>query len=220
MAPRIPSRVNSEVLRKYAASDEPFYVIKMSHVGDASPYEHQDDHGRVYIFKWEVKEGGHILRVPQSVWEARGSQFAHQLMEQRKQQNPLVFVRAEFQSQGGEMVTRLVHTQETAGSSPVPATKVITDADIATIVAATSPGSLAPSSLVVEEDEPVAPAEESEEGPFLHDGIAVLVKDKAYRVPELATSLDATEDDVRAAIAYEGSGLHIASGGWVKIKSA
>lgn len=212
---RLPNLLNSSILAKYTEPGEPVYVIKASLVGDVSPYEHQDDHGRLYIFRWDVKEGGHILRVPKSVWEANKSAMAHSLQEQKGSRVPIVFVRSEIQSLGGEEVTRLAHTQKITGSIPVPATKV-TDADIEAMVAARDPGSLAPSSIVVDDD-----VVESGElgGQFLHEGIAALVQEKAYRVPELAEATGATEAEVRAAIAFESSGLHVAAGGWVKLKS-
>jgi len=54
------------------------------------------------------------------------------------------------------------------------------------------------------------------EFPFLHDAIAAKVAERAYRVGDLVQELGASEDEVRAAIAFEGSGLHIAGAGWVK----
>ncbi len=202
---RLPSRVSSEILARYAKPGEPMVRLKASNIGDVSPYELSDENGRSFIFRWNVKSGGHELLIPVSIWMENKAALAHALLDRRNPPVPLIPLFELPQEQGGQTVSCQPHTLETAGSTPAPATIPDIAEVIAEIKEATSEPETQPAS-------DVGPGE----GPFLHEAIAAKVAEKAYRVGDLAEELGASEDEVRAAIAFEGSGLHIAGAGWVK----
>jgi hypothetical protein len=199
---RLPSRISSEILARYAKPGEPMVRLKASNIGDVSPYELSDENGRSFIFRWNVKAGAHELLIPVSIWMDNKAALAHALLDRRNPPVPLIPLFELPQSQDGQVVSCQPHTLEIAGSNPAPATISNIAAVVAEIKEATS--------------EPVEETQETPEGPFLHDAIAAKVAEKAYRVGDLAEELGASEEEVRAAIAFEGSGLHIAGAGWVK----
>ena len=238
MPVKLPNRLNSEVLKRLAVPGEPFLLILATNVGDVSPYELTDENGRSYIFRWDVKEGCHVLRVPVSVWTQNRRALAMALFDTRSRNGPNLVPVPEFQSQGGAEAARLVHTQEVAGSSPAPATtmrpveaaSVLTPYDVEAIAKATSDAAVPTVESEGAEEARFAAAElelpaesddETELEPeeeFLHVAIAREVASKPMRVADLVEKLGASKEDVVAAIAYEGSGLVNASG-WVKPKT-
>jgi hypothetical protein len=204
---RLPSRVSSEILARYAKPGEPMVRLKASNIGDVSPYELSDENGRSFIFRWNVKSGGHELLIPVSIWMENKAALAHALLDRRNPPVPLIPLFELPQEQGGQTVSCQPHTLETAGSTPAPATIP----DIAEVIAEIKEATSEPSP-----DKLTVNTIEEAYAPFLHEAIAAKVAEKAYRVGDLAEELGASEDEVRAAIAFEGSGLHIAGAGWVK----
>lgn len=192
MLPRLPGRVSSDNLAKYAIPGEPVVLLKACNVGDISPYELSDENGRSFIFRWDTKLGGHQLHIPLSIWMANNGKLAHELLERRNLPVPLVPLFILPQSQGGQAVSCQPHTLENAGSTPAPATTPETP---------TTTSEAAPS-----------------EGVFLHEAIAAAVKEKAKRVSDLMEELGATEEEIREAIGSDVSTVHIAGAGWVKPK--
>lgn len=236
MPVKLPNRLNSEVLKRLAVPGEPFLLILATNVGDVSPYELTDENGRSYIFRWDVREGCHVLRVPVSVWTQNRRAMALALFDTRHRNGPNLVPVPEFQSQepkAGDEPHKLVQ----AGSTPAPATtmrpveaaSVLTPYDVEAIAKATSEAKAETLEDAVSEDKPVVagpaseePTEETEElepeEEFLHVAIAREVASKPMRVADLVEKLGASKEDVVAAIAYEGSGLVNASG-WVKPKT-
>lgn len=231
MPVKLPNRLNSEVLKRLAQPGEPFMLILATNVGDVSPYELCDENGRSYVFRWDVKEGCHVLRVPVSVWTQNRRALALALFDTRSRNGPNLVPIPEFQSQDGAEAARLTHNQKAEGSSPSPATtmkpveaaSVLTPYDVAAIAKATSDAPPLPpvevevegptGEAAVDAEDTLAPEEE-----FLHVAIARVVAAKPARVADLVEKLGASKDDVVAAIAYEGSGL-VNTSGWVKLKT-
>lgn len=229
MPVKLPNRCNSETFKRLAQPGETaFMLILATNVGDVSPYELCDENGRSYVFRWDVKEGCHVLRVPVSVWTQNRRALALALFDTRSRNGPNLVPVPEFQ-QGSSAVEHLTHNQGVGGSIPSPATimkpveaaSVLTPYDVEAIKEATSPARVETPEDAVSEDKPVVASEVEEElaseEEFLHTAIAREVAAKPLRVADLAEITGASEDDVRAAIAFEGSGLVNASG-WVKLK--
>lgn len=231
MPVKLPNRLNSEVLKRLAVPGEPFMLILATNVGDVSPYELCDENGRSYVFRWDVKEGCHVLRVPVSVWTQNRRALALALFDTRSRNGPNLVPVPEFQTQQGSSVAeRGTHNSEVEGAIPSPATimkpveaaSVLTPYDVEAIKQATGEAKAETPEDAVSDDKPVVASETIEDlgadEEFLHVAIAKVVAERPSRVAELAQLLDTTEEDVRVAIAYEGSGLVNASG-WVKLKT-
>lgn len=87
----LPARVDSTILARYLTAGEPVVLVKLVAVGNTAPYDFRDAKGsRAYVFRWDLKAGGHVLRVPLSLWQANKAQMAHDIMEQRRLANPIV----------------------------------------------------------------------------------------------------------------------------------
>lgn len=87
----LPARVDSSILARYLTAGEPVVLVKLVSVGNTSPYDFRDAKGsRSYVFRWDLKAGGHVLRVPLSLWQANKAQIAHDIMDQRRLPNAIV----------------------------------------------------------------------------------------------------------------------------------
>lgn len=86
----LPARVDSSMLAKYLQAGEPVIVAKLVGVGNTAAYDFRDRGNRVYVFRWESQQGGHILRVPLSLWNADKGRIAHDIMDQRGMLRPIV----------------------------------------------------------------------------------------------------------------------------------
>ena len=123
MPVKLPNRLNSEVLKRLAQPGEPFMLILATNVGDVSPYELCDENGRSYVFRWDVKEGCHVLRVPVSVWTQNRRALALALFDTRSRNGPNLVPVPEFPTQQGSSVAeRGTHNSEVGGAIPSPAT--------------------------------------------------------------------------------------------------
>lgn len=87
----LPARVDSTILARYLTAGEPVVLVKLVAVGNTAPYDFRDAKGsRAYVFRWDLKAGGHVLRVPLSLWQANKAQMAHDIMDQRRLANAIV----------------------------------------------------------------------------------------------------------------------------------
>lgn len=87
----LPARVDSSILARYLTAGEPVVIVKLVSVGNTAPYDFRDAKGsRSYVFRWDLKAGGHVLRVPLSLWQANKAQIAHDIMDQRRLPNAIV----------------------------------------------------------------------------------------------------------------------------------
>lgn len=87
----LPARVDSSILAKHLTAGEPVVLVKLVSVGNTAPYDFRDAKGsRAYVFRWDLKAGGHILRVPLHLWQANKAQIAHDIMDQRRLPNAIV----------------------------------------------------------------------------------------------------------------------------------
>jgi len=85
----VPARVNSALLAKFLQPGEPVIIVKLCDLGMTQDYELQTS-GRTFLFRWDYKRTGHILRVPHSVWHAQEEEVAHQVMQHRRLRAPMV----------------------------------------------------------------------------------------------------------------------------------
>lgn len=211
MSIRIPNLCDSARLAKLAQAGEPCVVLKAVAIGSTGEHEMLDKEGRVYRLKWSSQHGGHIIRIPISLWIQNKHKLAHDIMDQPLHLPLIALFEGEFQSQGGAEAARLAHTQEDAGSSPAPAT--ISLEDRKELVAKTQ--ELA-ANVIEAATATEKPTEEPGEAPII-TAIKALLASGNKRVGDLATELPADEEMVREAIASENSGLYIGAAGWVKI---
>lgn len=87
----LPARVDSTILARCLTAGEPVVLVKLVAVGNTAPYDFRDAKGsRAYVFRWDLKAGGHVLRVPLSLWQANKAQMAHDIMDQRRLANAIV----------------------------------------------------------------------------------------------------------------------------------
>ncbi len=87
----IPSLVETATLAKfYLPGGEPSVVIKLMGVGNTAPFYLADKVSRTYVLRWDSREGGHIIRIPHSLWQAEDAKLAHDLMDQRRLPNAMI----------------------------------------------------------------------------------------------------------------------------------
>lgn len=104
----LPARVDSSILARYLTAGEPVVLVKLVSVGNTSPYDFRDAKGsRSYVFRWDLKAGGHVLRVPLSLWQANKAQIAHDIMDQRRLPNAIV-VTVEMPQPQGNLIKPLL----------------------------------------------------------------------------------------------------------------
>ena len=90
LTPKLPRRVNQEILNRFAKPGEAMVILKVCHVGDISPFDLLDENGTSFIFRWDNKLGGHALRIPLSLWMDNNAALAHCLLDHRALPFPLV----------------------------------------------------------------------------------------------------------------------------------
>lgn len=206
----LPHRVDSAILAKYHQAGEPTVVVKICGVGSVTPYEYRGRESRAFIFRWDLKIGGHVLRVPARLWMQNNHKLAHDILDHRFLPQPIVVLFELPAAQPAEPVSQSVitldqtdttqgaseavgaHNAIEVGSTPTPET-------ISTEVEAAHPGSL----------------HRWREFP-LYEAIAELVKDGPVRIGDVAEKFEASKEHVREAIEFAPN-LMIA-GGWVKLK--
>jgi hypothetical protein len=86
----IPRRVDSAMLAKLGIPGEGTVLVKMAGIGSLGPYEFRGHDSRAFILRWEAKLGGHVLRVPLSLWMQNGHRMAHDVLDHRRLEAPIV----------------------------------------------------------------------------------------------------------------------------------
>jgi hypothetical protein len=212
----LPARVDSSILARYLTAEEPVVLVKLVSVGNTSPYDFRDAKGsRSYVFRWDLKAGGHVLRVPLSLWQANKAQMAHDIMDQRRLPNAIVVT-----------VEMPVKAPETTSPTKKGATETTNEGDAQNVVG-----------LSQASQPTVAPASESpandplpqEEAPGVNtasltdDKLAELAFDNVEqpkRIKALAAILGVEEEALRAVIESTGSKVELAKAGWVRRKES
>lgn len=82
LSTHLPSRVNSALFAKHLIPGEPVVVVKIEGLGFTGDYDHQLE-GRAFVFRHDVKAGGHTLRIPAHLWMQNKAKLAHELMARR-----------------------------------------------------------------------------------------------------------------------------------------
>jgi len=80
----LPARVDSAMLAKYRQDGEPVIILKLIGVGNTALFDFRDKGTRSYVFRFDSTFGGHIIRIPLSLWQANKGQMAHDIMDQRR----------------------------------------------------------------------------------------------------------------------------------------
>ncbi len=192
-------------------------IVKIDGMGFTGDYDHQVEN-RSFVFRFDVRLGGHILRVPYHLWMQDKARLAHDLMG-RKFRWPMI-VLIEF-------------TPLEAASAPAANTSPVIDeqqpatgdaGDEGNTENSQPNGGERASSETTGNAPDDQPTENVQKAPLmygempLHQAVSDLVKDGALRIKAVAHQLDKPEDDVRAAIEDPASLAEIAQGGWVRLK--
>ena len=206
---QLPARVNSALLLKNARPGEPVIVLKIDGVGFTGDFEFQVEH-RSFLFRYDLKLGGHVLRVPFHIWMQDKAKLAHDIMS-RKQRHcfvtlieftPVATASEETDLQGGEPATRQAHNLKAEGSIPSPAPTVEPEPESAQETPLEAPGPIMYGEM---------PLHEAVTGVLHQAGSAV-------RIKAIAHQLDVSEDSIRTALEEPSADAEIASAGWVRIK--
>lgn len=223
----LPPRVNSPLLAKFQKPGEPVIVVKIADLGMTSDFDMQVGN-RSYLFRWDSRKGGHILRVPHGIWHQNKEQVANEIMYQRKMRYPVI-VTVELPAvealpisttQGGEAASRQPHTLENEGSNPSPGTIVLPPSNEAPFADGADKVKKPKDEQTEGNKEPEPPKVLMYGEMPLHAAVAELVKESAIRVKAIAHQLDVPEDDIRAALKDPESTAEVANAGWVRIKGA
>lgn len=218
---RIPQTCNSERLQKLGQPGEPCIILKVQNVGSTGEHEILDKEGRSYRLRWSTPHGGHVIRVPFSLWSQNKHRLAHDIMEAQPPQFPLVVLIEDSQQQVAPGAS-VAHSDATASSTLAPATIQ----QMADEQATREKAEQVLETLTSEQP----PAEETVNtettGPQplmygempLHQAAADLVAAKAVRIKDLAQLLEVSEDDIKTALADPESKAELASAGWVRLK--
>lgn len=91
----LPARLDSATLAKYIQDGEPVIVAKFLGVGNTSPYDYRAKDNRAYVFRYDPKLEGHVLRIPLRIWQGDGKKrptdnLAHAMMDERRMPHPMV----------------------------------------------------------------------------------------------------------------------------------
>ena len=212
LSTNLPSRVNSALFAKHLIPGEPVVVVKIEGLGFTGDYDHQLE-GRAFVFRHDVKAGGHTLRIPAHLWMQNKAKLAHELMARRTRLPMIALIEYSPaapldatpptsipQTQGGEAATHQTHALENEGSTPSPET-------IAPPLPEATP-TTEPSGPIMYGEMP------------LHEAVSAVVKqaDFAMRIKAIAHQLSVPEDEIRTALADPASTVEIANAGWVRLK--
>jgi len=138
----LPNRLDSATLAKYIQDGEPVIVAKFLGVGNTSPYDYRAKDNRAYVFRYDSKLEGHVLRIPLRIWQGDGKKrptdnLAHAMMDERRMPHPMVVtvdmpkeivkapLGASQLSSQGESDSSDPHKVASAGSTPAPASTLI-----------------------------------------------------------------------------------------------
>jgi len=138
----LPARLDSATLAKYIQDGEPVIVAKFIGVGNTSPYDYRAKDNRAYVFRYDSKLEGHILRIPLRIWQGDGKKrptdnLAHAMMDERRMPHPMVVtvempkeivkapLGASQLSSQGESDSSDPHNVASAGATPAPASTLI-----------------------------------------------------------------------------------------------
>ncbi len=75
----LPQNIDSSMLTKHFQPGETAVVVKLTSVGATGPFAFRDKASRCWTFRWETPLGGHIMRVPLSIWQQDNHKSAHDI---------------------------------------------------------------------------------------------------------------------------------------------
>lgn len=86
----LPKRVDSALLGKFGSPGEDVVLVKMAGIGNLAPFEFRGHEARAFVFRYEPKLLAHVLRVPMSLWMRDDHKLAHDLLNHRRLDWPMV----------------------------------------------------------------------------------------------------------------------------------
>lgn len=195
LSTHLPSRVNSALFAKHLIPGEPVVVLVIEGLGFTGDYDHQTE-GRAFVFRHDVKAGGHTLRIPMNLWMQNKAKLARDLMGRRTRLPIITLVELSAVAPAVPQT----HALENEGSTPSPETTVPPPPD------------------ATPESEPTWPIMYGEMP--LHEAVSGILKEagNAIRIKAVAHQLSVSEDDIRTALADPASTVEIANAGWVRLK--
>ena len=229
----LPARLDSATLAKYIQDGEPVIVAKFLGVGNTSPYDYRAKDNRAYVFRYDSKLEGHVLRIPLRIWQGDGKKrptdnLAHAMMDERRMPHPMVVtvempkeivkapLGASQLSSQGESDSSDPHKVASAGATPAPAS-TLTESPPEMGAADTIPAQ----NVVGLSDEPTAASAVEDEvllGPIASHAFSLVESPK--RIKALAALLGVEESTLRNAIDSPGSQVELAAAGWVRRKES
>lgn len=89
---KIPQRADSAMLAKLGNPGEPLVLVKMAGFGSLAPYEFRGRDSRTFLLRWDARLCAHILRVPLSLWMQDDHRMAHDILDQRRLEAPVIIL--------------------------------------------------------------------------------------------------------------------------------
>jgi hypothetical protein len=229
----LPGRVDSTLLAKFLLEGEPVIVLKLVGVGNTAPYDFRGSKGtRSFIFRFEWRMEGHILRVPLHLWQEAEGRLAHELMDQRHLAHAMVVLVEQPPTPAAV---------QTPPSLPVAAQMGATDTRTETrnVVGPGEEPTVAPTcgtASPVQDAPSVNAAQPVQDAPALHDtqpahatrclyndrplhAVLFDAVDKPKRLKALAAQLRLPESEIRHAATDPDSHIELAASGWLRRKA-
>ena len=241
---KLPPLANSEVLAKHQIPGDPWVIVKMTNVGSNADYQHRDKAGTNYIFKFDIRRAGHVLRVPYRLWHQNNEKMAHDMMDSASLPRPLV-VTIELPPAPPVVVAAETQTLSTAQEVQAPTEEAApantpaeqmgatdTDATLRNVVGPENAPTVAPAAETdstsqgeLDSSEPHTlapagsiPAPDTISEPFDIAQAAYDLVESPKRIKALAALLGVEEPALRAAIDKPESKIELAQAGWVRRK--
>lgn len=206
LTPKLPRRVNQEILNRLGKDGEPVVILKVCHVGDISPFDLLDENGTSFIFKWDQKHGAHVLRIPLSIWMDNNAALAHCLLDHRNPPFPLVPLFEVPAPVPAPAPFEFEATEDPPEQPPVDNAHV-------------APGCEKFDELAkIPTDEKTPPPDGAVVTPPLYEQISELAALGAIRLKDAAAKFEVGEATIKEALAHPDSLAQLGHAGWIKLK--
>lgn len=226
----LPQNVDSSMLLKHFQPGDTAVVVKLTGVGATGPFAFRDKASRCWTFRWETPLGGHIMRVPLSIWQQDNHRIAHDIALASISNNMRVvvlFMDGPIPAAGPPVLAQLVQdvSSQTKAEDFTVTTSTPSEQVIVTTVAAPNPlpvetGASAPleaaPALVgpgVVDTATDAPTSEPDSN-SITDAIYKAVENPV-RIKALCQKLGLDEAKAREVIAASPTKLSLSKQGWV-----
>lgn len=245
----IPPLNNSKTLAKFGEPGAPVVALLILGVGSSSPFHLRDMKNRSFVADWNSSLGGHVIRIPLSLWQQNKNALAHDIMKSNRNlyKIPLFEVPASVPAEGSPEAELEKLKAEIATLTEDNAKLRADNENL--LQALAKGGESSDEGQGEKSDDPpedtTSPdgadtqqedtgdtgsgentggsgsdeTTQEQDAPAIFSALAEAVKDGAKRIKEVAAALNTDEQVIKDAADDPASPVEVVSGGWVKKKS-